>query len=190
MRLKWTPGWLAHGGTGGRGLRHTHALLVLHRQQSGDRGSHVTTLGDVLVVAKTNHQLVVQRGDVLKGEVTIERRGAGECEPRDRWDDNVEGVRQQRDHVQELDEAAGPAMGEQQRSCVCIGRTDVDVVQLLPLRVVGKLDCEVGVFVELGLKVTPGAGVSAVERGGWGTCQLKEVSQCSLADFIQLLVMP
>jgi hypothetical protein len=114
--------------------------LAAHRVGHG--GAHVAALGDIAAVAETPHQL--RPG--LRGAAGIPAdlgRFAGEAVAGQRGQHQVEGVlgpsavggrvRQRADGLQQLDHRAGPAVGDEQRQRVRVGRLDVEEVDVDPV---------------------------------------------------------
>jgi hypothetical protein len=126
-------------------------------QGQGDAGAEVAALGAVPVVAEAVHELGPGGGDPNDVPAAFVGR-AGEAVAGDGWDDQVEVLRQRFDHVQELEERTGPAVGEDQRDGVRPGRADMQEVDVLAVDLGG----EVREFVELGLVLAPVVGGSPV----------------------------
>ena len=164
---------------GGRGHQHVHVqaehvLRVEPADLQGDHRAGVAALGEVAVVAEAAHQLDPGAGDPAVLPAGLAGR-AGEAEAGDGRDHQVEGVRrvaavrarvgQRVDHVEELGDRAGPAVGEQQRRRVRLGGAHVQEVHPGAVDLGG----------ELGVGVQPGLGGPPVVGGGPVLGQLPEV---------------
>jgi hypothetical protein len=101
-----------------------------------DHRAPVAALGDVLAVAQAAHQLVQAVGDACSTPQPARSRLAREAVARQRRTDDVERVLgiaavgdrvgQRPDHLLELDDRAGPAVGDEQRRRRRDGRLHVD----------------------------------------------------------------
>ncbi len=119
------------------GQVHTdHRSRVVERHIGGDAGSEVAALRAVPLVPEALHQLMPQAGDVPARHAGA-RRALREAVPRQRWDHDVERrprdpvrrrLGQQRHERQQFDEAAWPAVRQDQRDPVAAGRPLVDEV--------------------------------------------------------------
>src|SRR5205823_1747099 len=99
------------------------ALLVLCSYGSGNAGSDISALGDILVEAKPLHQYVQRFGGGVKAQLLLrEETPSGEAIIWDRRDDDV--VRQGRggvflckkvEHGEVIEPGAGPAVEEEDR---------------------------------------------------------------------------
>ena len=107
-----------------------------------DPRAEVAALRAVALVAEPAHQLGPGLGDAV--EAPARSRGpVRRSRSRAARGDDVEGVGriaavgagigQRADDVEELDDRAGPAVGEDQRHRVGFGRTDVQEVDVLPV---------------------------------------------------------
>src|SRR5262249_41156568 len=107
---------------GSAGGRHVDVdadavTAILHADRRRDGCPPVTTLRDPALVAEPAHEYVPRLGDPLDAP-SRPRRLSGEAVARQRWADDVEGVRgaatmrrrihERPDHLVELDDGAGP----------------------------------------------------------------------------------
>jgi hypothetical protein len=114
----------------------------VRREQLRDDRAPVAALGDVPPVAEPEHELV-ERGRHPGRGPAGRRRLAGEAVAGHRRQDEVEGVLgaaavgrrvgERLDHLQELDDRAGPAVGHEQRDGVVVGRADVRELDVQPV---------------------------------------------------------
>ncbi|GAB3834321.1 hypothetical protein GCM10027610_029750 [Dactylosporangium cerinum] len=110
---------------------HADDPLRGHRaERQRDARAEVAALRAVPLVAEPPHQLGPGPRDPGDVPAALVRR-AGEAVPRDGRDHQVEVARQRLDHVLELQERAGPAVGEDQCERVGLRGADVDEVDVL-----------------------------------------------------------
>jgi hypothetical protein len=142
-------------------------------EAAGHDRAPVAALRDITVVAELGHQIGDGVGDAVDVEARLGRR-PGEAVAGHRGDDDVEGVGrvaavgggigERAEDVEEFDEGAGPAVGQEERGRVGIRRADVEEVEALT----GGGGQEVRPGVDAGLA---GAPVVAVEPVGDGFLQ-------------------
>jgi hypothetical protein len=114
--------------------------LSAHR--FGDDRPPVSPLCDVVVVAQAPHQLVPGARDPIRVPAD-QRRPCRESVAGQRGHDEMEGVLgrsavrrrvgQRLDHLQQLDDRPGPAVGHDQRQGILVGGADVDEVDIDPV---------------------------------------------------------
>jgi hypothetical protein len=151
-------------------LGHVHAHDMLWIDPPDLRGDHragVVAGCAVTLVAEAVHQRGPGRGGPLGAPAPAGERGR-ERESGQRRDHQVERVRrvgavgsrvgQRADHIEELDDRARPAMGQDQRERVRLGRPDVQEVDVLAV----DLGDELRVLVQPGLGRTPVKAVPPV----------------------------
>ena len=134
-----------------RGRVHVHTRDVLRVDPAEvrcDERSEVAALRAVALVPQPAHQLGERPGDPVAVPTRLTGR-PGEPEARQRRDNQVKGVcrvapvrlrvAKRPDHVEELDHRAGPAVAEDQREGVRLGRADVQEVDVLAVDLGGEL---------------------------------------------------
>ena len=161
---------LAEGDEADRGRVHMDADDVIGidpPEVGGDERAVVAALGAVPLVAEPRHELGQRRGHAPRPPALVtQRRGVAEARQRRHHDVERRGVGravaarvgERVDDVEELDEGSGPAVEQQQRRGVRLGRTDVEEVVLLPVDHRGELRVPVDAGL-LGPPVEPGSPV-------------------------------